>query len=108
MAVTRKGFKEISDFITGFVENTNAQYADMGVVMAPKIERDIKEFTDTLKSGRDEFYLPHSVIDVLPKDSKVDGKDNIGDILEFLNAVGDLLFEFPLCFLVKLLEGNSE
>ena len=95
VAVTRKGFEDISDFITGFVENTNAQYSDMGVVMAPKIKRDIKEFTDTLKSDRDEFYLPHSVIDVLPKDSKVDGKDNIGDILEFLNAVGDLLFEFP-------------
>ena len=39
VAVTRKGFKEISDFITGFVENTNAQYADMGVVMAPKIKK---------------------------------------------------------------------
>lgn len=95
IAITKKGFEEIHDYIIGSIENANAQYSDLGVLMSPRIQKDIEEMKETITSDISEFYLPHNIIEHLPKGSTVDGENNTSNILEFLETVGNLLFEFP-------------
>ena len=94
ISVTQDGFEELSKKSATIAEIAGAKYSALDIMMSAKVKKDIEAIKDTFSSTRDKFFLPYTIIPYLPSDAKYKGGDNEGDILDFLDAVGNLLYEF--------------
>jgi hypothetical protein len=94
ISITQKGFEELSEKSATIAEIAGARYSALDIMMSAKVKKDIEAIKDTFSSTRNKFFLPYTIIPYLPNDAKYKGRDNEGDILDFLDAVGNLLYEF--------------
>ncbi len=94
ISITQNGFEELSKKSAAIAEIAGARYSALDIMMSAKVKKDIEAIKDTFSSTRDKFFLPYTIIPYLPNDAKYKGRDNEGDILDFLDAVGNLLYEF--------------
>jgi len=105
IVLTREGKEEIKQYIEEAAENMYPQYSDLEIIISPKIKKDIEAFSNTLISERGKFFLPYTLKELLAG-AEVEGENNIGDILEFLNVIGDILFEIPPRIPIKSVRGK--
>ena len=93
IALTEKGYEEIQAKMKQVLDVSAMadDYQSVSLMVEPKILKDIEEIKDTFNIERQSFYLPATI-----EHSSLKSKEEpeIADILEFLSAVGDLLWEF--------------
>lgn len=94
IALTKKGFENIQnqmDSILG-VLGASDDFQGLDLKVGSRIKNDIKNIKDTFNIRDMPFFLPTTIE---YGELKAKNPSDIGEIMDFLSAVGDLLWEIP-------------
>lgn len=94
IALTKKGFENIQnqmDSILG-VLGASDDFQGLELLVGSRIKNDIKNIKDTFNIRDMPFFLPTTIE---YGELKAKNPSDIGEIMDFLSAVGDLLWEIP-------------
>ena len=94
IALTKKGFENIQnqmDSILG-VLGASDDFQGLELMVGSRIKNDIKNIKDTFNIRDMPFFLPTTIE---YGELKAKNPSDIGEIMDFLSAVGDLLWEIP-------------